>query len=119
MRVVRSKRPVVVLDVVETVSQLDKEIADQDDILNLEVSLAADGLSMTVQDRSSDFDMANGERRRRVSCDQARAATGSSANDPIGRRWDRFDRELVSRACLARGRWVWTAGRFERARGGS
>jgi hypothetical protein len=30
--------------------------------------------------------------------------------------WDRFDRELETRACAARGRWVWSGTTFVRAK---
>ena len=116
--VVRSKKPVVVADVIETVEPLDKEEATQPDLVNLEMQLAADGRSLVVQDRSSDFDLGRGEHRPRVSCDDALVKRGSPrSSDVMDVRWDRFDRELVSRACSQRGRWVWKAGRFSLVRG--
>jgi hypothetical protein len=119
LKVVRSKKPVVVLDAIETVSQLDKEFSAHVDIVNLEVNVATDGLSVTVGEPSSEVDLGNGERRPRVTCDEARAAAAPAPDDdPVLRRWHLFDQELISRACSARGRWVWNAGRFAHAPAG-
>jgi hypothetical protein len=116
IRVVRSRRPVVALDILEAVTPLDKEEATQPDLVNLEVLVAPDGLSLVVRDRSSDFELGRGDRQPSVSCDEALAKRSSSPTvDAAGARWDRFDRELVLRACSQRGRWVWAAGRFSRA----
>ena len=99
VRVVRAKKTVTLLDVVETISVLDKPSPESRDVLNLRLVVARDGLSATLDDA-----------KRGASCHGALAGSAGSAA------WDRFDHELEMRACAARGRWVWSGTTFVRAK---
>lgn len=99
LRVVRAKKTVTLLDVVETISVLDKPSPESRDVLNLRLVVARDGLSATLTDAKGG-----------VGCRGALA--GLAGSEP----WDRFDRELATRACAARGRWVWSGTTFVRAK---
>jgi hypothetical protein len=99
LRVVRAKKTVTLLDVVETISVLDKMTPTSPDVLNLKLVVARDGLSATLSDA-----------KRGASCHGALAGSAGSAA------WDRFDRELETRACAARGRWVWSGTTFVRVK---
>lgn len=95
----RGKKQVVVLDVVVAVDVLDKIPEPPGkprapDIVNLTLEVAPDGLSATLREKTPGV------------CTISKTKTA----DP----WERFDRELVTRACAARGRYVWRNRRFSR-----
>lgn len=110
LHVVRAKHVVVVLDAVVAVTVTDKEEEDQGDIVNLQLRLAADGMSAEL----GDADAAPGAAHQPQSCDDARRALGARVKQPDATAWDRFDLALTQKACAARGTYRWKRGRFVR-----
>lgn len=110
MYVVRAQRVHVALDLVETVTILDKLDLEQPDIVDLEVQLAQDGMSARLVDRVA---LEEGLSPLR-SCDSALAELDARIRSADASSWDHFDRHLAKQACAARGPYVWKGTRFVR-----
>jgi hypothetical protein len=104
VRVVRANRVVVILDVVETVTPLDKFDLEDPNLLDLDLQFASDGLSATLDDSNA---------QSAVGCTAALGSL-SGGGDPVSSKWNAFDLALLKSACAARGRYVWKTGAFSR-----